>query len=277
MSAIPTAPATTHTLAVADADLYYERRGAGPLMVLIGDPMDAGPFGPLAEALADGFTVITTDPRGINRSRLHDPEQDSTPELRARALAGIIDHLDLGPATVFGSSGGAVTTLALVASRPELVRTAIAHEPPLTSLLEDRDEQRAREKELVATYLGGDVMGAWARFFDLAGMQMPDEVLQQMFGGERDPQAVADERYFFAHAIHHTTGWQPHLDALRGASSRIVVGIGADSTGQLCDRTSRALAAGLGLEPVSFPGGHGGFMEAPAAFAARLRSIVAGT
>jgi hypothetical protein len=130
---------------------------------------------------------------------------------------------------------------------------------------------------VVATYLAGDVIGAWSRFFGLAGMQMPDDALRQMFGGERDPQAVADERYFFTHAIHHTTRWEPDLAALRAAPCRIVVGIGAASAGQLCDRTSRALAAGLDVEPVSFPGDHVGFMEAPAAFAACLRTVVAGT
>ena len=54
----------------------------------------------------------------------------------------------------------------------------------------------------------------------------------------------------------------------------LVVGIGEDSANELCDRTSRALAAGLGAEPALFPGGHIGFAEDPAAFAARLRDVL---
>ena len=73
---------------VADARLYYEVRGHGPLVVLVGAPMDAESFAPLADLLAADHTVLTTDPRGINRSTVADPEQDSTPQLRADDLAG---------------------------------------------------------------------------------------------------------------------------------------------------------------------------------------------
>ena len=38
---------TARTLEVPGARLYYEMRGHGPLVVLVGAPMDAGPFGPL--------------------------------------------------------------------------------------------------------------------------------------------------------------------------------------------------------------------------------------
>ncbi len=66
-------------------DLYYEVRGTGPLVVLVGAPMDADAFAPLADLLADSYSVLTTDPRGINRSRL--AGSTSTPEQRADDLA----------------------------------------------------------------------------------------------------------------------------------------------------------------------------------------------
>jgi hypothetical protein len=92
--------------------------------------------------------------------------------------------------------------------------------------------------------------------------------------GEPDPQAVADERHFFLHELRGTTTWQPDLAALRAVPTRVVVGIGAASAGELCDRTSRALAAALGVEPTMFPGSHIGFLEDPAAFAARFREVI---
>ena len=58
-----------NTLVVPEAELYYEVRGTGPLLVLVGAPMDAGWFAPLADLLADDYTVLTTDPRGVKRSR----------------------------------------------------------------------------------------------------------------------------------------------------------------------------------------------------------------
>jgi hypothetical protein len=55
-----------------------------------------------------------------------------------------------------------------------------------------------------------------------------------------------------------------------------VVGIGEESGGQLCDRTSAALATALGIEPTMFPGGHIGFVEDPNGFATRLRPVLDG-
>src|SRR5881628_2422946 len=87
-----------NTLKVAEAELYYEVRGSGPLVVLVGAPMDARSFAPLADLLAADHTVLTTDPRGINRSTVRDRDQDSTPEQRADDLSRLIAHLDAGPA-----------------------------------------------------------------------------------------------------------------------------------------------------------------------------------
>lgn len=273
----PTIPVTVDTLRVADALLHYEVRGQGPLLALVAAPMDARSFTPVADLLAADHTVLTTDPRGINRSPVDNPHRDSTPEMRADDLARLLTHLDAGPAAVLGSSGGAVTVLALAESHPALVHTVIAHEPPLSGLLDDRERVFEQSEDVINTYLAGDVVGSWRKFLAMANIDMPEPVFQAMFGGERDPQAAADEHYQNAHMFRGTIHWQPDVDVLRTGAPRIVVGIGEQSTGQICDRTSRALAAALGIEPTMFPGGHIGFAEDPAAFATRLRAVLAGT
>ncbi|WP_447006820.1 alpha/beta fold hydrolase [Saccharothrix isguenensis] len=266
--------AATDTLRVPDALLHYEVRGQGPLVVLVAAPMDARSFEPLADLLAVDHTVLTTDPRGIYRSKVDDLDRDSTPELRADDLARLITHLDVGPAVVLGSSGGAVSVLALVQAHPELVRTVISHEPPLDQLVEDREELLARTDEMITTYLAGDSLGAWRQFMAIADIRMPEEALEHMFGGERDPQDLADEHFQYTRMLRPTVHWVPDFDALRAASTRIVVGIGEDSGGELCERTSIALAEGLGIEPTRFPGGHIGFADDPDRFATRLREVL---
>ncbi|SFB25522.1 Pimeloyl-ACP methyl ester carboxylesterase [Amycolatopsis marina] len=269
------APAVTvESLRVADARLHYEVRGSGPLVLLTAAPMDARSFEQLADRLATEHTVLTTDPRGIHRSPVDDPDRDSTPELRADDLARLLTHLDAGPAVVLGSSGGAVSALALVQTHPELVHTVIAHEPPLDELLDEREELRARTEDIIATHLSGDVLGAWRKFLAVANIDLPEEAIEQMFGGDRDPQEVADDHFAHAHMLRATTRWQPDIGALRTASTRVVVGIGEESAGQLCDRTSRALAAALGIEPTMFPGDHVGFTSEPDAFVARMRAVL---
>jgi pimeloyl-ACP methyl ester carboxylesterase len=268
---------TTASIDVPGAWLYHEVRGEGPLVVLVGSPMDARSFTPLADVLAVDHRVLTTDPRGINRSALDDPDQDSTPELRADDLARLLTNLDAGPAAVFGSSGGAVTALALAQTRPELVTTVIAHEPPLQELLDDREPRRAATEHMIATYLSDGPAAAWAEFLAAAAIHLPDG---EGPGGpiphaaERDPQEVADERRFFLHELRATTRWQPDLAALRSGPARIVVGIGEQSRGQLCHLTSTALAAALGVQPTWFPGDHTGFLEDVHGFAVRLREVL---
>lgn len=265
-----TSTVTTGALATTDGALHYELRGRGPLLALVGSPMDAAAFAPVADLLAADRTVLTTDPRGIGRSPLHDPGQESTPELRAADLARLIEHADAGPADVLGSSGGAVTALALLQARPELVRTVVAHEAPLERLLPDRDALRAHLEDMIATYAAGDAVGAWQRFLDATNIPLPAEGMVAT-----DPEQRATERRWFLHEMRATTCWDADVDALRAAGDRLVVGIGEESAGEVCDRTSRALAALLGREPVLFPGGHTGFADDPAAFVPRLREVLA--
>jgi pimeloyl-ACP methyl ester carboxylesterase len=265
---------TSGTLAVPGARLYYELRGHGPLLAIVGSPMHSAPFAPLADLLAVDHTVLTTDPRGHFGSVPDDPDADSVPALRADDLARLLRHVDAGPATVLGSSGGAVTALALLQTHPELTRTVVAHEPPLVPLLEDREQQAAVNEDIIATFVGGDTLGAVRKFMANAGLVMPEEVFLQVFGGEKAPAEEASERFFYLHELRGTVAWVPDPDALRAGASQLVIGIGESSAGQLCDRASRALAAELKIEPTIFPGGHGGFMEDPAKFAARLREVL---
>ncbi|MGV9308952.1 alpha/beta fold hydrolase [Nonomuraea sp. NPDC003727] len=266
---------TTGTLAVPGARLHYEVRGQGPVVVLVGAPMDARSFEPLADLLSADHTVLTTDPRGINRSPVDDPGQDSTPEMRADDLSRLLTHLGAGPAAVLGSSGGAVSALALAQAHPDQVHTVIAHEPPLIELLEDREELRKGTEEIIATHLAGDARGAFRKFLEQANIFLPEEVFEHMVGGDRDPQDVADADFQHTHMLRPTVRWVPDVHALRSGKPRIVVGIGTDSAGQLCDRSSRALADTLGVEPTMFPGDHVGFAGDPERFAARLRAVLA--
>ena len=277
MTAATTVRTTAGSLGVPGARLHYEVRGQGPVVVLVGSPMDARAFEPLADVLAADHTVLTTDPRGVGRSSLDDPDQDSTPELRADDLARLISHLDAGPAVVFGSSGGAVTALALAQARPDLVHTVVAHEPPVQSLLADAERRHLETDAIVATYVADGPGAAWTAFLAAAGLPVPQAGAPAGPApqpGERDPEEVAAERRFFLHELRPTTRWQPDVDALRSGATRIVVGIGADSTGQLCDLTSTALADALGVEPAVFPGDHVGFVADPAGAAARLRAVL---
>ncbi|MEU5432239.1 alpha/beta hydrolase [Streptomyces sp. NPDC020719] len=272
---------TTHRIDVPGARLHYEVRGSGPLLLVMGAPMDAAAFAPLAEALADDHMVVTHDPRGISGSTLTDPEQDSTPELRADDVAALLDALGAESADVFGSSGGAVTGLALVARHPGRVRTLVAHEPPLLELLPDAAVRRAETDDIVATFHREGQAAAWMRFmasagFDSGGDVTGDDGAPATPPFEPTPQDIANGAHFFAHELRGTTRHLPDIAALTAGPARVVVGIGADSRALVTYRTSIALAELIGTPPVEFPGDHGGFVGRPKEFAEVLRQVLAG-
>jgi hypothetical protein len=103
---------------------------------------------------------------------------------------------------------------------------------------------------------------------------LPEAAFEQMFGAGRDPQTIADDRFQHARMMRPTAHWHPDLTALRAAATRIVVGIGEESGGQICERTSTALATALDIESTMFPGDHVGFFGDPDRFVTRLRAIL---
>lgn len=217
----------TKSLNVPGATISYEVRGSGPFLFVFGSPMPSPMFAALADALADHYTVVTHDPRGISKSTLTDPEQDSTPDLRADDVVALMDVLGADDADVFGSSGGAVTGLALVARYPGRVRTLVAHEPPVLELLPDAATHRAGTEALIDTFHREGVGAAWMAFMGTAGF---DDDPENMPPGMMEPteQDIADGARFFGHEFRWTTQYVPDIAALRDGPTRVVIGIGAD-------------------------------------------------
>jgi clorobiocin/coumermycin A biosynthesis protein CloN7/CouN7 len=268
----------THMLDVPGARLYYERRGTGSLLLLIGSPMDSTGFAGLVGALAGDYTVVTYDPRGTGNSTREDTDQDVTPEQQADDVYRLLAALGGEPADVFGSSGGAVVGLALVSARPGQVGTLVAHEPPVIELLPDRAQLRAEVQDIYDTYQAGEADQAIGKFMALAGVGNPAAQDEGAPRWEPSPEQVARMRattaHFLAHLIRPTTGYRPDIAALRAAPARIVVGAGATSKGQLAHRAAVALASQLGTPMVEFPGDHGGFAYLPEPFGQVLDQVL---
>src|SRR3954468_11033940 len=141
---------TTHTLETAGAYIAYDVHGplptadGRPPLFMIGQPMAASGFSTLASHFPDR-TVVTYDPRGLGRSIRKDGRDDHSPAVQAEDVHAVIQALGAGPVDLFGSSGGAITGLALVPPPPDDVVTLVAHEPPLIPVLPDAAEsERAR-------------------------------------------------------------------------------------------------------------------------------------
>ncbi|MGE0841284.1 alpha/beta hydrolase [Pseudonocardia sp.] len=287
---------TTHTLTTAEADLAYDVIGplptadGRPPLLMIGQPMTAAGFTTLASHFRDR-TVVTYDPRGLGRSVRKDGRSDHRPEVQAEDLHLLVQELGAGPVDVFGSSGGAVVGLALVAAHPADVRTLVAHEPPSIPVLPDAEAaERARGgvTEIYNAKGAGSGMAAFIAMTSWQGEYTPEYFAAPapdpaMFGmpseddGSRDDPLLSDVSWA-------VSSYRPDVEALTAAPTRVVVGVGEESAGVFTGRTSVALAAQLGLEATVFPSHHGGFLGGehgyagkPAEFAATLREVLDAT
>ncbi|HEU4839916.1 MAG TPA: alpha/beta hydrolase [Ilumatobacteraceae bacterium] len=281
----------THTLPVPGAVLRYDVRPSeppgGPVLVMIGSPMGAAGFGTLAAHFRDR-TIVTYDPRGVERSERTDRDLEITPEVHAADVRAVIEAVGAAPVDVFASSGGAVNALALVAAHPALVGTLVAHEPPSASLLPDAADALAACRAVHETYRRdgwGHGMAHFIALVSLRGPVPPDFATRPApdpasFGMPADDDGARDDLMLGSNMV-TVTHYRPDVDALRAASTRIVLAVGAGSDGELAHRGGEAVAALLGTSPVTFPGDHGGFLGGeygqtgePDAFATRLREVL---
>jgi len=274
---------------VLSYDVRANDASTEPTLLVIGSPMGAAGFVTLAGHFTDR-TVVTYDPRSSGRSLRTDGALQTTPDEHADDLHRLISALDAGPVDIFASSGGAVNALALVAKHPEQVRTLVAHEPPASQALPDSEAILAACADIRETYQRSGFGPAMAKFIVLVSYSgpLPADYGDQpapdpaMFGlpaeddGSRNDPLVG-QNIITCNAYQHDFG------ALRAASTRVVIGVGAQSGSILPGRAAVAVAGRLGTPPVTFPGGHDGFlggeyggMGEPDAFAATLRAVLDG-
>jgi pimeloyl-ACP methyl ester carboxylesterase len=281
---------TIRTLSAPGATVTYDvkRNDAAtePPLFLIGSPMGAAGFVSLASHFPDR-TIITYDPRGSERSTKDDPTTESTPDQHGDDLHRIIDEVG-GPVDLFASSGGAVNALALVTRHPEDVRTLVAHEPPLASVLPDSENAKAVVRAMRDTYQAGGFGAGMAHFMAVTGHRgpFPDDFAQQpppdpaTFGMPTEDDGSRTD-VMLAQNIFTCTHYEPDFEALKASSTRIVMAAGSESEGEMANRGAYAVAERLGTDVVVFPSHHGGFLGGeygwpgePEAFAAKLREVL---
>jgi pimeloyl-ACP methyl ester carboxylesterase len=283
----------THTLETAEAAIVYDVEGplptadGRPPLFMIGQPMDASGFRTLASYFPDR-TVVTYDPRGLGRSIRKDGRVDNVPTVQAGDVHAVIRALDVGPVEMFASSGGAVTSLALVAAYPNDVAVLVAHEPPLVPVLPDAEAAERAMAQFRDAYAAKGQGFGMAAFIAMTSWQgeFTEEYFAQaapdpaQFGmpseddGSRDNPLLSDR----STAV---SSYRPDVDALVAAPTRIVIAVGEESAGTFTGRTSVATAERLGQQATVFPSHHAGFAGGefgyagqPEAFAHKLRDVL---
>lgn len=265
-------PATHAGIVVANrAQIYHEVRGDGPPVLMIsGATGDAGHFSRAAELLAEEFTVVTFDRRGNSRSPAPAGWTTTSIHEQASDAAALIEALGLGPTAVFGNSGGAQIGLALIASRPDLVRGAIVHEPPLLQVTSDPEAVMAELKTVLESGMAsGGPRGAMEAFIRVAG----DETFETLEPILRE-RMLANAELFFGVEFEAMSTYMPDPDAITATGIEIEVATGVDNRGTHFHQAATWLAGRLGAPLREYPGGHAPYFDRPDELVAAMRPFL---
>ena len=264
------------TLDVPQARLNYLTAGSGPLLILIpGANGEHGIYQGLAGQLEGEYTVLTYDRRGFSQSLLTGP-QDYAQRLQTDAddVAALIKEVGQGqPATVFGSSSGAIVGLQTLISHPEAVKTLIAHEPPALKLLPDGEELIAFQAGVYQLYREAGPLAAGQKFAQQASLT---DRAAMGGGGNRGPFGQANMTYWFERELLVYPNTDFDLEALQRSSDKLIMGVGKQSEGSFAERGARAFAERLGVPVAPFASAHLGYAMQPQEFAADVRAAVSG-
>ena len=280
----------THTL--GDGGIHYDVHGDPgaaspdrPVLLTFANPMEASAFGALVTHLSDR-PVVTIDPRGAGRNPAGTAPM--TAEMHAEDIHCIVHALGVGPVDAFGSSGGAVCLLALLAAHPGDVRRAVVHEPPIVDALTDGEMVLAACQDIHDTYQREGNGPAMAKFIALVmepGPLPADYLDRPAPDPTKFGMSVEDDGDRTNPLIRNmpaVNAYVPDYGTLLALGERVHVAVGAGSGQEVAARGGRGLAERLGREVDVVPSHHAGFTAAdgpypgePKAFAARLREILA--
>lgn len=268
---------TTMKVATEGAELYVERRGSGPLLLLIaGGNGDGGSFDGATDILADEYTVVNYDRRSHSRST-GDKNADMIMDQQVRDVAAIIAALGEEQAIIFGTSGGGVIGLEVAALRPELIRLLVIHETPVFGQLPDSQAMRDHSREVYDLLMRGEKETAMKKFFSAFVKTKDygsDYTAKERAPSDYDKRLPVSMDYFFKHELLAFNDHRTDLARIRDNGVRIVASVGRASGDAYYVRAMKIVAEKLGCECVEFPGHHTSMIHEPEPFAATLRDIL---
>jgi pimeloyl-ACP methyl ester carboxylesterase len=256
-------------LEVNGAKIYHEVRGSGPSVLFIaGATGDGGHFERVAKILSDEFTVVTYDRRGNSRSPRPDGWEETSTEEHSEDAAALIEALGLTPVAVFGNSAGAIIGLDLAIRRPELVRGALLHEPPMTVGMANLEEVMGAFQQVVEGGMqrGGPRGGVEAFLRFVAG----DETFDKLYPRLRERMLENGETCLFIE-MPVFPAYGPDETTLAAIEVPVRVMVGSDSA---FGEPARWLAGQLGVELEKLPGGHTPYFDRPQEMAETLRPLL---
>ncbi|MEU5822036.1 alpha/beta fold hydrolase [Streptomyces sp. NPDC047803] len=260
-------------LSVPGARLRHTVRGEGPVLLLIAGGhhgIEAGE--PLARHLADRYTVVTYDRRGLSGSTTDAPAK--TIATHAEDVAHLLRALTPEPARIYGTSLGALIALELAIRHPEQVVAVIAHEPPAARLLPEPEQAIGQLLAVEDTFRAKGADAAMRGFAAGLGIDPQDREPDAPVRAP-GPDHLRNAEVLLTHDLPAIRAHVLDTAALKGTPARVVAAAG-ETSGHVWTHTCAATLAGaLGVGLETFPGGHNGYVLRPRGTADRIHAVLA--
>jgi len=264
---------TTDELSV----LSVRESGSGtPLVLLHAFPLSSRMWQAQLDELpgpdGSGARVLAVDLRGFGGTALG-PDQPSLDPL-ADDLALLLDRAGIDRAVVGGLSLGGYTAMAFARRHPDRLAGLLLADTKATA---DTEQQRANRERIARAVLARDSVRL------LVDEQLPAPLLGAGTAA-REPRLVDRVRELMEQAAPQSVAWMQRAMAARGDSLAVLAGVDVPALVLVGDEDlitpvaeARAMAAALpDAELTVLPGvGHLSAMEAPAAFNAAVRGLLA--
>ncbi len=251
------------------AEIYCERRGSGPVMLMITGAMgDAGFYSSAADILAKEFMVVSYDRRGNSRST-GDRNTTMTVAQQARDASAVISAMGTDKAIVFGSSGGGIIGLELAATTPRVIDSLIVHEAPVIEVLPDAKRWRSFYQDI---YVKSQSEGWEPALVDFMGTLIG--VPSDPYPEDLHKRVSENMDFFFKHELTPFVRFMPDFGRILENEVNMVVAVGTDSDGAYYVQSTQIVAANLGCECVEFPGHHDVSLYLPEEFSRAVRRTI---
>lgn len=268
------------TIKLPGATLQYHKIGKGPVLILIPGANGTGDiYVPLAQQLANDFTVIAVDRRGYGNSTLTEPlpAEVSNPNSEYRVKRDAQDIAEIAkyesenePVYVLGSSSGSIVAMHVLKEHPEVVKKIAFHEPPINSFLPDAKYWQDKNAEIVEAEEKEGMVKAMEMFFEALNVAPIDREMMskpEADSGEASEKRIKEMQNWFLYEIRQYTSSNITLEDFKPYLDRITLLNGTDSHGSFPQTVNDYIASELGLDIVEIPGGHLGYVQKPEGFA----------
>jgi pimeloyl-ACP methyl ester carboxylesterase len=214
---------------------------------------------------------VTYDRRANSRSPRPAGYAATSVQQHADDAAGLVEALGLAPAAVFGSSAGAATLLEVVVRRPDVLRGALVHEPPLLGVLPNAAEVGAQLQAMVEE---GFARGGPRAAIELFARTVQGDATYEAIDPAVRERLLGNAEVFFTVEMQPFVAYALNVDALLAANVPVIPLTGVENRETWMYGTTRWLADRVGAAIVDLPGRHAGFADHPKAVAGILRPIL---